>query len=58
MTEEGTHALSYIQATKVDMVILLDKLMDIIDEVDAKHPGIKALLMLKRLGALGEQTEE
>jgi hypothetical protein len=58
MTEEGMHALSYIQATNVDMVVLLDKLMDIIDEVDAKRPGIKALLMLKRLGALGEETKE
>ena len=58
MTEEGSHTFSHIQATRVDMVILLDKLMDIIDDVDAKHPGVKALLMLKRLGALEEQTEE
>lgn len=58
MTEEGSHRLSYIQATKVDMGILLDKLMDIIDDVGAKHPDVKMLVMLKRMGMLGEETEE
>lgn len=58
MTEEGSHTLSYIQATTVDMAILMDQLMNIIDELGAKHPEASVIFMGKRLGIFGEETKE
>lgn len=58
MTEEGTHQLSYIQATPAEMVILLDKLMGIVNEISKKHPEVGAIVALKRMCFGKEETEE
>lgn len=58
MTEEGTHQLTHIQATPMEMVILLDKLMGIADEISKQHPEVGAIVAMKRICFGKEQTEE